>query len=99
MRLTSILRWRSVEALLPRLQVQPVAPYESPFRLSETGFGRVRKHSIRTLRDRFALPELQEKICAMHWIVNIYSLAADHSPSLSAPGELASLLRTIAQRL
>jgi hypothetical protein len=59
----------------------------------------VPKHSIRTLRDRFALPESQEKICAMHWIVNVYSLAADHSPLFSAPEELSSLLHTIAQRL
>jgi pimeloyl-ACP methyl ester carboxylesterase len=88
----------AVEALLPRLQAQSVAPYEFLFTLSETRFGRVAKHYIRTLRDRLTSPELQEEVCAMHRIVNVHPLAADHSPLFSAPEELSSLLHTIAQR-
>jgi pimeloyl-ACP methyl ester carboxylesterase len=87
-----------VERLLPRLQIQSVAPYESLFALSESNFGRAPKHYIRTLRDRLTSPELQEEICAMHRIVNVHSLAADHSPTFSAPEELTALLDTIAHR-
>lgn len=86
------------QSVLPRLGVQSVAPYEYPFFLSGANFGRVPRHYIRCLRDRVVPPKLQEEICAMHGLKNVYSLDTDHSTFFSVPVELAALLHTIAQQ-
>jgi hypothetical protein len=88
----------TVNRLLPRLEVQSVAPYEYLFSLANANSGKVPHYYIRTLRDRLVPPQLQEEICAIHDFKNVYSLDTDHSAFFSAPEQLAALLHSIGQR-
>jgi pimeloyl-ACP methyl ester carboxylesterase len=87
-----------VDSLLPRVEIQSVAPYEYRCPLADTEFSQVPHHYICTLRDRLVPPELQREMILTFGFKNIYSLDSDHSPFFSAPEELSTLLHKIAKQ-
>ena len=71
---------------------EPAVPMMTPLRISEERFGRVRRIYIETLRDRAIPLALQRRMHADSPCSRVLSLDSDHSPFLSAPRELSSLL-------
>ncbi len=88
----------AAERAVARLRPEPNAPTFTPVRLTEERFGRVPRFYIRCANDRVISPELQDRMAAASPCRRVFTLAADHSPWLSAPGELADLLATIVAR-
>ncbi len=88
-----------VDATIPRLAWEPIAPYEVPTITSAEKFGRVPRYYVETLRDRVVRPELQKTIQAEMRFDRVFSLDADHSPFFSAPDDLASSLDAVAAGL
>lgn len=89
----------AAERAVARLRPEPNAPTFTPVRLTEERFGRVPRFYIRCANDRVISPELQDRMVAASPCRRVFTLTADHSPWLSAPGELADLLGTIVARV
>ena len=80
-----------------RLSPQPAAAGASAVDTTPQGLGSVRKHYIECLRDQ-ALPlESQRAMQKNAEFRSIHALDSDHSPFLSMPAELASLIAEIAE--
>lgn len=79
------------------LTPEPVAPFETPMRLTKANFGRVPRYYIECLRDRIVPPALQRTMRTSFSFQGIYSIDTDHSPFFSAPDHLAAILDHIAE--
>ena len=86
-----------VEAALPLLTPEPVAPFETPLLTTEANFGRVPRYYIECLQDRVVPIALQRAMRASIRFEGMYSLDTDHSPFFSAPEDLAAILHGIAE--
>jgi pimeloyl-ACP methyl ester carboxylesterase len=75
-----------------RLSPEPLKPLVTPLRLSDARFGRVPRAYIECSADRAVTPRAQREMQAALPCNPVYTLAADHSPFLSCPAELADLL-------
>ncbi|MFQ5913929.1 MAG: alpha/beta fold hydrolase [Nitrospinota bacterium] len=74
---------------------EPNAPTETPLRLSEENFGRVRRIYIECLRDRAVSPSLQRQMYTALPCRRVISMDASHSPFFSAPEELVTHLTSL----
>jgi pimeloyl-ACP methyl ester carboxylesterase len=80
----------------------PVAPFATPIATTATRWGGIPRHYIKCLQDNAIRPALQERFIteADAFVpenpTRVHVLDTGHSPFISAPEELASLLRTIA---
>lgn len=86
----------AVEAALPLLTPEPVAPYNAPFTTTDERFGRVPRHYVECLRDRVIPLALQRSMRERLTFAGVHSLDTDHAPFFSAPDELTAVLHTIA---
>ena len=79
-----------------RLTPQPVAPFGEPVSLG-AAFAGIPKHYVECLRDGAVFLGLQQDMAAATPGVAVHTVDADHSPFLSRPAELASVLDRIAR--
>lgn len=84
---------------IARLQPEPLVPAAGTEQSSETAPPATPRVYIETLHDKALGPATQRKMVAALPCAQVYTLAADHSPFLSAPGELAGCLLDIARSL
>jgi hypothetical protein len=67
----------TVESILPMLTPEPVAPFETPIRLTDANFGRVPQHYIEYLQDRARPIALQRSMRANFRFRGLYSMRRD----------------------
>lgn len=89
---------RLVAEQLARLAAEPDGPRATPLALTPERFGSVPRHYIECLHDRTIPIADQRRMQALQPCASVTSLAADHSPFLSAPGALADALLGLAER-
>jgi pimeloyl-ACP methyl ester carboxylesterase len=80
-----------------KLARQPVRPVLAPVHLTAQRFGEVPKYYIETLQDRSVSLTLQRRMQQSWPCRRVFALDTDHSPFLSAPDDLASILCEIAR--
>ena len=81
---------------LARLAPQPIAPLQTPVRLSAEQFGRVPRAYVLCTQDRAVSPAMQRILLDRVPCDPVLELASGHSPFLSMPAELARTLVQIA---
>jgi pimeloyl-ACP methyl ester carboxylesterase len=80
---------------ISNLSVQPMAPYYTTFNLSEESFGKTPRYFIKCSNDNVFSNERQEKWIKDSPCKKVYSMNTGHSPFLSRPEELSSILDEI----
>ncbi len=85
-----------IEASLPLLCADPVAPFQTPLSLTDEHFGRVPRAYVECLQDRILPLALQRAMRSAVPCDPVYSLEADHAPFFSAPEELVRILDELA---
>jgi pimeloyl-ACP methyl ester carboxylesterase len=78
-----------------RLVPQALSPFMTPLQLTQSGFGRVPRHYVECTRDRAISIGIQKEMQAASPCQSIHTLETDHSPFLSTPRELSSILLSI----
>jgi len=81
---------------IARLQPEPLVPQGGVEPGGETASPTTPRAYIETLHDKALGPATQRKMVAALPCEKVYALAADHSPFLSTPGELAHCLLDLA---
>ncbi|MBS1601524.1 MAG: alpha/beta fold hydrolase [Bacteroidetes bacterium] len=74
----------------------PVIPFTNPVAITSANFGRADKYYIRTLQDEVIGIDLQNRMIQTAGVTKVYSLNTSHSPFLSKPDSVTSILLTIA---
>jgi pimeloyl-ACP methyl ester carboxylesterase len=80
------------EFALARLAPEPLKPLVTALRISEQGFGRIPRAYVECSQDRAITLAAQRRMQAALPCAPVYTLDSDHSPFLSHPEALASLL-------
>jgi len=78
-----------------RLAPEPLAPSSTPIKVSNEGFGSVRRVYVETLEDKALAPALQREMYAATPCERVISMKTSHSPFYSAPRDLASHLMSL----
>jgi pimeloyl-ACP methyl ester carboxylesterase len=78
------------------LKPNALRPFGTPLHLSETAYGRVPRYYVTARDDRAISLEVQQEMIAQSPCRQVFELATDHSPFLSAPDELVATLERIA---
>jgi pimeloyl-ACP methyl ester carboxylesterase len=86
-----------VELARSLLTPEPNAPVGTPLRLSQDRFGCVPRVYIETLNDRGISNPIQRRMYEDLPCEEVLAMRTSHSPFLSAPDELASLLTSISR--
>jgi pimeloyl-ACP methyl ester carboxylesterase len=76
---------------------EPAAPLAEKLTLSPANYGRVPKYYVRTLQDHAISPSLQDLMLQATPVQKEYRLTSSHTPQLSMPDELTTILTDIAQ--
>jgi pimeloyl-ACP methyl ester carboxylesterase len=88
-----------VAAALSRLKAEPEGPRRAKLHLTSERYGSVPRHYIECLHD-LTIPLADQRLMqSLTPCDSVISLAADHSPYLSTPRELADALISIAERI
>ncbi|MBS1663092.1 MAG: alpha/beta fold hydrolase [Bacteroidetes bacterium] len=74
----------------------PVIPFMNTVDITTANFGRADKYYIHTLQDEVIGIDLQNQMVQTAGISKVYSLNTSHSPFLSKPDSVTSILLTIA---
>jgi pimeloyl-ACP methyl ester carboxylesterase len=74
------------------LRAEPLAPLATPVALTATNFGHTQKVYIHTYNDRVNSFTLQQKMVKAAGITRFYGLPAGHTPFVSMPLTLASII-------
>lgn len=77
-------------------RTEPLIPFINPVVLTDKNFGSVKKVYIKTLQDHVVSPYLQNKMIAAGKVESVYEINTGHSPFLSKPDDLSSILTKIA---
>lgn len=77
-------------------RTEPLTPFINPVVLTAQNFGLVKKAYIKTLHDHVVSPYLQNKMIETGKVKSVYEINTGHSPFLSQPNELSSILTKIA---
>lgn len=75
-----------------RLVAQALAPFMTPVQLSAGKYGLVPRSYVECTHDRAISVEIQKSMFASSPCRKVWTLETDHSPFLSKPDELASIL-------
>lgn len=78
-------------------KLEPAIPFQNAVTLTSANFGSVSKYYIHTAQDHAISPDLQKRMVAAAGIKSTYSLNTGHSPFLSKPDSVTTLLLKIAQ--
>jgi pimeloyl-ACP methyl ester carboxylesterase len=79
----------------PQLSLQPTRVYQDKLRLTERHYGRVKRFYVQGSKDNAVSPLLQDVMLENTPCQRLFTLDSDHSPFLSAPGELAEILLSV----
>ncbi|CAC9975315.1 alpha/beta hydrolase [Flavobacterium sp. WLB] len=82
--------------VLKNYRTEPLTPFINPVMLTDKNFGSVKKVYIKTLQDHVVSPYLQNKMIAAGKVESVYEINTGHSPFLSKPDDLSSILTKIA---
>jgi pimeloyl-ACP methyl ester carboxylesterase len=88
-----------VAAAMARLVAEPRGPRTTPMRITPERFGRIPRTYIECTEDRTIPLSSQRLMQGLVPGAAVVSIAADHSPFLSAPRELADALLAVAASL
>ncbi|MFA6083477.1 alpha/beta fold hydrolase [Mucilaginibacter sp.] len=83
--------------VLNNYKVEPAIPFTQAVTLTAANYGIVNKFYIHTTLDHAISPDLQNRMVTAAGIKKTYSLTASHSPFLSKPDSLSTLLLNIAK--
>jgi len=79
-------------------RTEPLIPFINPVTLTQQNFGSVKKIYIKTLQDHVISPYLQNQMISTTEVESVYEINTGHSPFLSKPDALTSLLTTISKQ-
>ena len=79
-----------------RIRPQPLAPFVTPVSLGDWAQAGPPRYYIVAMQDRAIPPALQRRMARERATADVVELDTDHSPFLSAPAELATLLMRFA---
>ena len=85
------------QQMLANYKVEPAGPFQEPVVLTSAAYGSVAKYYIHTSQDHAISPDLQSRMVAAAGIKSEYNLNTSHSPFLSKPDSVTTLLMKIAQ--
>jgi pimeloyl-ACP methyl ester carboxylesterase len=85
-----------VEYLLARTAATPVKPLGIPLQLTAANYGRIRRYYVKCLLDQAITPAFQQKMIDASPVARTFELEASHSPFMSKPDELISVLLEVA---
>lgn len=89
----------AVQAILPKLMAEPDQPRMTALALTDARYGQVPRHYIECVYDKTIPLSDQRQMQALQPCASVTTLAADHSPFLSTPADLAEALLTIARTI
>ena len=75
-----------------KLVPQALAPFAAPLHIADHNFGRVPRAYVECTQDRAISIGIQREMCARVGCKETFVLETDHSPFLSTPRELSSVL-------
>jgi pimeloyl-ACP methyl ester carboxylesterase len=81
--------------VLEKFRVEPAIPFGNKIALTDANFGSVTKYYIYTAQDHAVGPDLQKRMVAAAKITKTYSIDTGHSPFLTQPDQVTTLLLTI----
>ncbi|MBE9461885.1 alpha/beta fold hydrolase [Dyadobacter subterraneus] len=81
--------------VLKNYRAEPAIPFTNKVVLTSGNFGSVNKIYIKTLQDHVISPSLQGRMISAAGIKNIFQLNTGHSPFLSKPDSVSTLLINI----
>jgi len=87
-----------IELALSRLVPQPLEPINTPIKITDANFGKVKRIYIKTLQDKALTPALQAKMYSDTPCQRVISLDSGHSPFFSLPQELATIFDELSSR-
>ncbi|GIO59695.1 alpha/beta fold hydrolase [Paenibacillus cineris] len=85
-------RDEDVAKALSQWKVQAMSPLLAPVHLTERNFGQIPRYYIECLRDHSLSIDTQRQMQAASPCKEVFSLDTDHTPLLSTPDELCSIL-------
>jgi pimeloyl-ACP methyl ester carboxylesterase len=85
------------QQLLARYRAEPAAPVAEKLTLTPANFGRIPKFYVRTLQDHTISPGLQDIMLRATPVQREYRIDSGHTPHLTRPDELSTLLAEIFQ--
>jgi pimeloyl-ACP methyl ester carboxylesterase len=85
------------QQVVAKYRPEPAAPVGEKLTLTAANFGRVPKFYVRTLQDRALSPSLQDLMLRATPVQQEYRLDSGHTPHLTRPDELSTVLLDIAQ--
>lgn len=83
--------------VLQKYRVEPSIPFGDKPSLTAANFGAVAKSYIHTLQDQAVSPDLQNRMVTAAGITSIYNITGSHSPFLSKPDSVTTILLKIAK--
>ena len=83
--------------VLTNYKVEPGQPFGQPVTLTSANYGTVDKYYIHTQQDHAISPDLQNRMVAAAGIKFVYQLNTSHSPFISKPDSVTTLLIRIAK--
>jgi len=83
--------------VLTNYKVEPAIPFTQPVTLTTANYGTVSKYYIHTEQDHAITPDLQNRMVTAAGIKNTYQLNTSHSPFLSKPDSVTTMLLNIAK--
>ena len=86
----------SIAWAMQRRRPQPLAPFTKPVAVDEAVLAAIPRSYVLTTHDQSIPPRLQRRMIAEHPCRKIFELDADHSPYLSATGDLVDALLELA---
>jgi pimeloyl-ACP methyl ester carboxylesterase len=78
--------------VLANWKIEPEIPFTNPVTLTTANYGSVSKYYIHTAQDHAISPDLQNRMVTAAGIKSTFSLSTGHSPFLSKPDSVTSLL-------
>jgi pimeloyl-ACP methyl ester carboxylesterase len=85
------------QQVLAKYRPEPASPVAEKLALTAANFGRVPKYYVRTLQDHAVSPGLQDIMLRATPVQREYRIDSGHTPHLTRPDELSTLLAEIIQ--
>ncbi|MCG2616187.1 alpha/beta fold hydrolase [Terrimonas sp. NA20] len=83
------------QRVIDHYRAEPAIPFTNKVKVTKENFGSVEKVYIKTMQDVVISPALQDRMIAAAGIQTVESVNTSHSPFLSKPHEVSSLLLKI----
>jgi pimeloyl-ACP methyl ester carboxylesterase len=85
------------QQVVAKYRDEPAAPIAEKVTLSAANYGRVPKYYVRTLQDHVISPALQDLMLRATPVQKEYRIDSGHTPHLTRPDELSTMLAEIGQ--